>query len=82
MFLTIPVVTEDRSQNVEDISKAVRSLPREDRLGILAVPEGKNKNPDPGPESSESSRDEIRFVVGVGSHRASKHFGVIIGVQI
>ena len=79
MFPPVPV-TKDRSQDVEDISKAVRSLAREDRLGVLDAPEWKNNNPDPGPESSESSGDEIRFVVGVGSHWASEHFSVVIRV--
>ena len=78
MFARVPV-TQDRSQNVEDISKA-RSLAREDRLGVLAAPERQNNNPDPGPEPSKSSREEIRFVVGVGPHGASEHFGVVIRV--
>ena len=77
MFARVPV-TQDRSQNVEDISKAVRCLAREDRLGVLDAPEWKNNNPDTGPESSESSGVEIRFVVGVGPHGASVHLGVII----
>ena len=79
MFPTLPV-TKDRSQNVEDISEAVRPLAWEDRLGVLAARKWKNKNPDTGPESSESSRDEIRFVVRVCSHGTSKHFSVIIGI--
>ena len=80
LFPPVPV-TKERSQNVEDISKAVRSLAREDCLAVLDAPEWKNNHPDPGPESSETSWEEIILVVGVGSHGTSKHFSVIIGIQ-
>ena len=46
-------------------------------LRVLDASERKNKNADPGSESSNSSRDEIRLVVSVGSHGASEHLSVI-----
>ena len=58
----------------------MRSLAREAQIGIGAVSDGKNDNSDPGTESSESSWDEIRFIVSVGSYGASKHFSVIVGI--
>ena len=83
VFSNLPV-TKDGSQNIEDIPKAVRSLVGEVCLCAGAAPEWKNKNlerhPDPGPESSESPGDEVRFVVSVGTHGASKHFRVVIGI--
>jgi len=73
-YRTLPV-TEDRSQNVENTSKALRSLDRE--VGAIDASEWQNEDADPGPESSKSSRDEIRIVVGVGSHGASENLSVI-----
>lgn len=74
-------MTEDRSENVEDISKG-GSPAGEGGLLVLVVrrPDRYHEHTDSGEEASEIPGERVRVVVSVSPHRSSEHLGIVVRV--